>query len=141
VFRLNDCTPAESRSLAGALANRAHAALGMLSSVLTLDLVPRALEKNSKYTETYNPRRYLSVMAGWRRGVPALTVEQLHIWQPGSLDCIRRGARDTPFVIMHQDALAADYQEEEYRLIGMAKKFAWHLGQRSPPTRKESRDC
>jgi len=26
--------------------------------------------------------------------------------------------RDIPIVIMHQDAFAADYQEEEYRLIG-----------------------
>jgi hypothetical protein len=25
---------------------------------------------------------------------------------------------------MHQDAFAADYQEEEYRLIGLAIKFA-----------------
>jgi len=46
-------------------------------------------------------------------------------------------ARDMPFVIMHQDAFAADYQEEEYRLIGMATKFAWHLGQRSPRTRTD----
>jgi hypothetical protein len=27
-------------------------------------------------------------------------------------------APDTPVVIMHQDAFAADYQKEEYRLIG-----------------------
>ena len=46
-----------------------------------------------------------------------------------------RRARDIPVVIMHQDAFAADYQKEEYRLIGMATKFAWHLGQRTPPTR------
>jgi hypothetical protein len=31
-------------------------------------------------------------------------------------------------VIMHQDAFAADYQEEEYRLIGMAIKFAGLCG-------------
>jgi hypothetical protein len=29
-------------------------------------------------------------------------------------------AHDTPVVILRQDAFAADYQEEEYRLIGMA---------------------
>jgi hypothetical protein len=51
-----------------------------------------------------------------------------------------RRARDIPVVIMHQDAFAADYQKEEYRLIGMAIKFSG-LRQRSPRTRKESRDC
>jgi hypothetical protein len=37
-------------------------------------------------------------------------------------------AQDTPVVIMHQDAFAADYQEEEYRLIGLAIKFAGVCG-------------
>jgi hypothetical protein len=37
-------------------------------------------------------------------------------------------AHDTPVVIMHQDAFAADYQEEEYRLIGLAIKFAGICG-------------
>jgi hypothetical protein len=37
-------------------------------------------------------------------------------------------APDTPVVIMHQDAFAADYQEEDYRLIGMAIKFAGICG-------------
>jgi hypothetical protein len=37
-------------------------------------------------------------------------------------------APDTPVVIMHQDAFAADYQEEEYRLLGMAIKFAGICG-------------
>jgi hypothetical protein len=37
-------------------------------------------------------------------------------------------AHDTPVVIMHQDAFAANYQEEEYRLIGMAIKFAGLCG-------------
>ena len=50
-----------------------------------------------------------------------------------------RRARDIPVVIMRQDAFAADYQEEEYRLIGMAIKFSG-LRQRSPRTRKVSRD-
>jgi len=35
---------------------------------------------------------------------------------------------DIPVVIMHQDAFAADYQEEEYRLLGMAIKFAGICG-------------
>jgi hypothetical protein len=42
---------------------------------------------------------------------------------------------------MHQDAFAADYQEEEYRLIGMAIRVRWHLRQRSPRPRTESGDC
>ena len=37
-------------------------------------------------------------------------------------------APDAPVVIMHQDAFAADYQEAEYRLIGMAIKFAGICG-------------
>jgi hypothetical protein len=37
-------------------------------------------------------------------------------------------SHDTPVVIMHQDAFAADYQEEEYRLIGLAIKFAGICG-------------
>jgi hypothetical protein len=37
-------------------------------------------------------------------------------------------ADDIPIVVMHQDAFAADYQEDEYRLIGMAIKFAGICG-------------
>jgi len=41
---------------------------------------------------------------------------------------------DTPAVIMHQDAFAADYQEEEYRLIPHLNgdKIRWDLWQRGP---------
>jgi len=31
-------------------------------------------------------------------------------------------------VVMHQDAFAADYQQEEYKLLGMAIKFAGICG-------------
>jgi hypothetical protein len=37
-------------------------------------------------------------------------------------------AHDNIVVTMHQDAFAADYQEEEYRLLGMAIKFAGICG-------------
>ena len=37
-------------------------------------------------------------------------------------------ADDNTLVTMHQDAFAADYQEEEYRLLGMAIKFAGICG-------------
>src|SRR6266700_2244895 len=33
-------------------------------------------------------------------------------------------ADDTELVLIHQDALAADYQEDEYALLGMAIKYA-----------------
>jgi len=35
---------------------------------------------------------------------------------------------DAPVIVMHQDAFAADYQEEEYKLLGMAVKFAGICG-------------
>ena len=35
---------------------------------------------------------------------------------------------DIPAIILHQDAFAADYQKEEYRLLGMAIKFAGIYG-------------
>jgi len=35
---------------------------------------------------------------------------------------------DIPTIVLHQDAFAADYQEEEYRLLGMAIKFAGVYG-------------
>ena len=37
-------------------------------------------------------------------------------------------AHDNIVVTMHQDAFAADYQEEEYKLLGMAIKFAGICG-------------
>ena len=33
-------------------------------------------------------------------------------------------AADTAMVIVHQDSFAADYQEDEYTLLGMAIKYA-----------------
>ena len=33
-------------------------------------------------------------------------------------------ADDTELVLIHQDALGADYQEDEYALLGMAIKYA-----------------
>ena len=35
---------------------------------------------------------------------------------------------DIPTIILHQDAFAADYQEDEYRLLGMAIKSAGVYG-------------
>jgi hypothetical protein len=33
-------------------------------------------------------------------------------------------ADDVEAVVLHQDAFAADYQDDEYRLLGMAIKYA-----------------
>ena len=33
-------------------------------------------------------------------------------------------ADDTELVLLHQDTFAADYQEDEYTLLGMAIKYA-----------------
>jgi len=37
-------------------------------------------------------------------------------------------AHDNTVITMHQDSFAADYQEDEYRLLGMAIKFAGICG-------------
>jgi hypothetical protein len=39
-------------------------------------------------------------------------------------DFARMCASDVEIVMLHQDALAADYQEDEYALLGMAIKYA-----------------
>ncbi len=37
---------------------------------------------------------------------------------------IRMCEQDVEFLMLHQDAFAAAYQDEEYRLLGMAIKYA-----------------
>jgi hypothetical protein len=39
-------------------------------------------------------------------------------------DFAKMCADETELVLLHQDAFAADYQEDEYRLLGMAIKYA-----------------
>ena len=39
-------------------------------------------------------------------------------------DFARMCANDAELVMLHQDAFAADYQDEEYMLLGMAIKYA-----------------
>ena len=39
-------------------------------------------------------------------------------------DFARMCADDAELVMLHQDAFAADYQEDEYMLLGMAIKYA-----------------
>ena len=37
---------------------------------------------------------------------------------------VKACADDAELVLLHQDAFAADYQEDEYELLGMAIKYA-----------------
>jgi hypothetical protein len=37
---------------------------------------------------------------------------------------VKTCANDTELVLLHQDAFAADYQEDEYMLLGRAIKYA-----------------
>jgi hypothetical protein len=46
-------------------------------------------------------------------------------------------ADDMEVVLFHQDALAADYQEDEYAILGMAIKYAGLRGRRSACDRQE----
>jgi hypothetical protein len=39
-------------------------------------------------------------------------------------DFAKMCADDTELVMLHQDSFAADYQEDEYMLLGMAIKYA-----------------
>jgi hypothetical protein len=39
-------------------------------------------------------------------------------------DFAKMCADETDLVLLHQDAFAADFQEDEYRLLGMAIKYA-----------------
>lgn len=43
-------------------------------------------------------------------------------------DFVESCRQDSDVIILHQDAFAAGYQEEEYRLLGMAIKFAGLCG-------------
>jgi len=43
-------------------------------------------------------------------------------------DFARMCADDTESVMLHQDSFAADYQDDEYALLGMASKYAGFRG-------------
>ena len=50
-------------------------------------------------------------------------------------------ADDAELVLLHRDAFAADYQEDEYTLLGMAIKYAGLRGKRSARDRKEPKQA
>jgi hypothetical protein len=43
-------------------------------------------------------------------------------------DFVKACADDVEVVVLHQDAFATDYRDEEYRLFGMAIKYAGLCG-------------
>jgi hypothetical protein len=43
-------------------------------------------------------------------------------------DFVKACAADVEMVVLHQDAFAADYRDEEYLLLGMAIKYAGLCG-------------
>jgi hypothetical protein len=43
-------------------------------------------------------------------------------------DFVKACAADADMVLLHQDAFAADYQDNEYALLGMAVKYAGLCG-------------
>jgi hypothetical protein len=43
-------------------------------------------------------------------------------------DFVKACADDVDVVVLHQDAFAADYRDDEYRLLGMAVKYAGLCG-------------
>ena len=41
---------------------------------------------------------------------------------------VKACADDVEVVVLHQDAFAADYRDDEYRLLGMARQIRWRSG-------------
>jgi hypothetical protein len=64
---------------------------------------------HSKLTNDEHMQRESSLIATIRKNLPEFA---------------RACADDTELVLLHQDAFAADYQEDEYALLGMAIKYA-----------------
>src|ERR1700688_1241003 len=64
---------------------------------------------HSTMTDDERMQRESSLIATIRKNLP---------------DFAKACADDTELVLLHQDAFAADYQEDEYALLGMAIKYA-----------------
>ena len=64
---------------------------------------------HSTMTNDERMRRESSLIATIRKNLP---------------DFAKACADDTELVLLHQDAFAGDYQEDEYLLLGMAIKYA-----------------
>jgi hypothetical protein len=70
---------------------------------------PRIGYSHSTMTNDERMQRESSLIATIRKKLP---------------DFAKACADDTQLVLLHQDAFAADYQEDEYLLLGMAIKYA-----------------
>src|ERR1017187_1997825 len=83
----------------------------MMKSALSLwKLCPlRIGYSHSTMTNDERMQRESSLIATIRRKLP---------------DFVKACADDTELVWLHQDAFAADYQDDEYLLLGMAIKYA-----------------
>jgi len=64
---------------------------------------------HSTMTDDERMQRESSLIATIRKNLP---------------DFAKACADDTELVLLHQDAFAADYQDDEYMLLGMAIKYA-----------------
>jgi hypothetical protein len=64
---------------------------------------------HSTMTDDERMQRESSLIARIRKNLP---------------DFAKACADDTELVFLHQDAFAADYQDDEYMLLGMATKYA-----------------
>jgi hypothetical protein len=56
-------------------------------------------------------------------------------------DFAKACADDTELVLLHQDAFAADYQEDEYALLGMAIKYAGLRGKEAGDREESEQLC
>jgi len=77
--------------------------------ILWNSLTTRIGYSHSKMTTDERMQRESSLIATIRTNLP---------------DFARACSNDTELVLLHQDSLATDYQEDEFRLLGMAIKYA-----------------
>jgi hypothetical protein len=82
--------------------------------LLLWNLLPlRIIYSHSTMTSDERMQRESSLIATIRKKLPEFT---------------KACADDTELVLLHRDAFAADYQEDEYTLLGMAIKYAGFRG-------------
>ena len=56
-----------------------------------------------------------------RTTLESVLTQEMQVRLPGFVEACDSGVEE---LILHQGAFAADYQEDEYRLLGMAIKYA-----------------
>jgi hypothetical protein len=76
------------------------------------------------------------VLSGKEPPMPIISDQEIKVREKALIETVERVLpdfvqscrQDNEVVVIHQDAFAADYQEEEYRLLGMAIKVAGIFG-------------